>query len=107
MPLSIAGSVSPASRLRNLGMRRVLEDFAQPAANNQVLTRLEHPDPDDDGVFPSGQSSTGGTSARSGVEFNARFARAHFFASLRVQWFERVLDRRSRASAEHDWRRWG
>ena len=38
----------------NSGMSGVLQDFAQPAANDQIFAGLQHPDPNDDGVFSSG-----------------------------------------------------
>jgi len=61
----------------NSGTSGVLQDFAQPAANDQIFAGLQHPDPYDDGVFSSGQSGAGRTASGAWVEFDSRFALAH------------------------------
>jgi hypothetical protein len=56
-------------RATNSGTSGVLQDFAEPAANDQIFAGLQHPDPYDDGVFSSGQSGAGRTAAGARVEF--------------------------------------
>src|SRR5712692_11771245 len=61
----------------NSGMSGVLQDFAQPAANDQIFAGLQHPDAYDDGVCSTGQSGAGRSASSAGVEFDSRFALAH------------------------------
>src|SRR5258708_8808282 len=70
-------SVRLAEKARHSGMRGALQNFAQPAANDQIFAGLQHPHPYDDGVFSTRQSGAGRSTSGAGAEFDSTVTLAH------------------------------
>src|SRR5882762_2348927 len=70
-------SVRLVEKVTHLGTSGALQNFAQPAANDQIFAGLQHPPPYDDGVFSTRQSGAGRSTSSAGVEFDSRFTLAH------------------------------